>query len=103
MAILMLTCIGLGMCTSNLWAVTQTLAGPATSGKWTGLQNFVGNLAGWTAPAIIGLIVQRTGSFFYVFVITSVVTVLGAVSWIFIVGPIKPIQWSARPATQAHS
>jgi ACS family D-galactonate transporter-like MFS transporter len=103
MAILMLTCIGLGMCTSNLWAVTQTLAGPATSGKWTGLQNFVGNLAGWTAPTIIGLIVQRTGSFFYVFVITSVVTVLGAVSWIFIVGPIKPIQWSARPRTQAHS
>ena len=96
MAILMVTCIGLGMCTSNLWAVTQTLAGPATSGKWTGLQNFVGNLAGWTAPAVIGLIVQRTGSFFYVFVITSVVTLLGAVSWIFIVGPIKPIQWSRQ-------
>ena len=96
MAILMLTCIGLGMCTSNLWAVTQTLAGPTTSGKWTGLQNFLGNLAGWITPALIGLIVQRTGSFFYVFVITSVVTVLGAVSWIFVVGPIKPIQWTAH-------
>jgi MFS transporter, ACS family, D-galactonate transporter len=96
MAILMLTCIGLGMCTSNLWAVTQTLAGPTTSGKWTGLQNFLGNLAGWIAPTVIGLIVQRTGSFFYVFVITSVVTLLGAVSWIFIVGPIKPIQWSRQ-------
>jgi MFS transporter, ACS family, D-galactonate transporter len=95
-AILMLTCIGLGMCTSNLWSVTQTLAGPTTSGKWTGLQNFTGNLAGWIAPTLIGLIVQRTGSFFYVFVITSVVTLLGAVSWIFIVGPVKPIQWSAH-------
>jgi MFS family permease len=103
MALLMLTCIGLGMCTSNLWAVTQTLAGPSTSGKWTGLENFLGNLAGWIAPAVIGLIVQRTGSFFYVFVITSVMTLLGAVSWIFIVGPIKPIQWSARPPTQVHS
>ena len=103
MAILMVTCIGLGMCTSNLWAVTQTLAGPTTSGKWTGLQNFLGNLAGWIAPTVIGLIVQQTGSFFYVFVITSVVTLLGAVSWIFIVGPIKPIQWSARPSTQVHS
>jgi ACS family D-galactonate transporter-like MFS transporter len=97
MAILMLVCIGLGMCTSNLWSVTQTLAGPATSGKWTGLQNFTGNLAGWTAPTLIGLIVQRTGSFFYVFVITSVVSLLGAVSWIFVVGPIKQVEWS-RPA-----
>ena len=96
MALLMLTCVGLGMCTSNLWAVTQTLAGPTTSGKWTGLQNFIGNLAGWIAPTLIGLIVQRTGSFFYVFVITSVVTLLGAASWTFIVGPIQPIKWRAR-------
>jgi MFS transporter, ACS family, D-galactonate transporter len=96
MAILMLTCIGLGMCTSNLWAVTQTLAGPTTSGKWTGLQNFLGNVAGWIAPTVIGLIVQRTGSFFYIFVITSIVTLLGAMSWIFIVGPVKPIEWSGQ-------
>jgi MFS family permease len=96
MAILMLTCIGLGMCTSNLWAVTQTLAGPTTSGKWTGLQNFLGNVAGWIAPALIGLILQRTGNFFYVFVITSAVSLLGAVSWIFLVGPIKPVAWQAR-------
>jgi MFS transporter, ACS family, D-galactonate transporter len=96
MAILMLTCVGLGMCTSNLWAITQTLAGPTTSGKWTGLQNFLGNLAGWITPAVIGLIVQRTGSFFYVFVITSVVTLLGACSWIFIVGRIEPVSWPSQ-------
>src|SRR5229473_4781684 len=93
-ALLMLACIGLGMCTSNLWSVTQTLAGPATSGKWTGLQNFTGNLAGWIAPALIGLIVQRTGNFFWVFVITSGVTLLGAAAWIFVVGPIQPVAWS---------
>ena len=97
-ALLLLSCVGLGMCTSNLWSVTQTLAGPATSGKWTGLQNFTGNLAGWITPALIGLIVQRTGNFFWVFVITSIVTVLGAVAWIFIVGPIKPVAWSHHPA-----
>jgi MFS family permease len=96
-AILMLACIGLGMGTSNLWSVTQTLAGPATSGRWTGLQNFTGNLAGWIAPALIGLIVQRTGNFFWVFVITSSVTLLGAAAWVFVVGPIKPVAWSQRP------
>jgi MFS transporter, ACS family, D-galactonate transporter len=98
-AILVLTCIGLGMCTSNLWAVTQTLAGPATSGKWTGLQNFAGNLAGWIAPALIGLIVQQTGNFFWVFVITSGVTLLGAAAWVFVVGPIRPIAWSSHVST----
>jgi ACS family D-galactonate transporter-like MFS transporter len=95
-AILMLACIGLGMCTSNLWAVTPTLAGPATSGKWTGLQNFTGNLAGWIAPALIGLIVQKTGNFFWVFVITSGATLLGSAAWIFLVGPIKPIVWQSQ-------
>ena len=95
-AILILVCIGLGMCTSNLWAVTQTLAGPATSGKWTGLQNFTGNLAGWIAPALIGLIVQRTGTYFWVFVITGGVTLLGAAAWVFVVGPIMPVAWSSQ-------
>src|SRR5216684_3795445 len=93
-AVLFLVCVGLGMCTSNLWSVTQTLAGPATSGRWTGLQNFTGNLAGWIAPAVIGLVVQRTGNFFWAFVITSGVTLLGAAAWVFVVGPIKPITWS---------
>jgi MFS transporter, ACS family, D-galactonate transporter len=92
-ALLFLACIGLGMCTSNLWAVTQTLAGPATSGKWTGLQNFMGNLAGWIAPTAIGLIVQDTGNFFWVFVMTSGVSVLGALSWVFVVGPIREVRW----------
>jgi MFS family permease len=91
--ILILVCIGLGMCTSNLWSVTQTLAGPATSGKWTGLQNFTGNLAGWLAPTLIGLIVQRTGNYFLAFVITSGASLLGAAAWIFAVGPIKPVVW----------
>lgn len=94
-AILILVCIGLGMCTSNLWAVTQTLARPTTSGKWTGLQNFTGNLAGWIAPSLIGLIVQHSGNYFWVFVITSAVTVLGATAWLFVVGPIEPVVWSS--------
>jgi MFS transporter, ACS family, D-galactonate transporter len=99
MSILMFVCIGLGLGTSNLWSVTQTLAGPATAGKWTGLQNFTGNLAGWIAPALIGLIVQHTGNFFWVFVITSCVTLLGAASWVFVVGPVRPIAWPAQTRT----
>jgi MFS-type transporter involved in bile tolerance (Atg22 family) len=88
------------MCTSNLWSVTQTLAGTATSGKWTGLQNFTGNLAGWIAPALIGVVVQRTGNFFWAFVITSAVTLLGAAAWVFVVGPVEPVLWPSQTLTR---
>ena len=94
-ALLVLVCVGMGMCTSNLWAVTQTLAGPATAGKWTGLQNFMGNLAGWIAPALTGFIVGRTGHFFWAFAITAVVTLLGSVAWVFVVGPLDAIDWES--------
>ena len=95
MAILLFCCVSLGLCASNLWTITQTLAGAHTAGKWTGLENFCGNLAGVTAPAIAGLILERTGHFFWTFAITGVVTLLGAASWIFLVGPVKPIAWSS--------
>jgi len=44
------------MSASNIWAITQTLAGPYAAGRWTGLQNFVGNLAGVVAPALTGFV-----------------------------------------------
>src|ERR1700730_14901886 len=43
-----------GISASNTWAITQTLAGPQAAGKWTGLQNFLGNLARWIAPVVTG-------------------------------------------------
>ena len=37
-----------GVSGSNIWAITQTLAGPYAAGRWTGFQNFIGNLQGWS-------------------------------------------------------
>lgn len=90
---LFLTCAGAGLCTSNLWAITQTLAGPSAAGKWTGLQNFVGNFAGIISPALTGFVVQRTGHFFWAFAVTAGVLLGGALSWAFVVGEVKPVQW----------
>ncbi len=96
MALLMFVCISMGICSSNLWAVTQTLAGARVAGKWTGLQNFVGNFAGIVAPALTGFVVGRTGRFFWAFAITGAASVLGAVAWIFVVGPLKQVAWRAQ-------
>jgi MFS transporter, ACS family, D-galactonate transporter len=97
-ASLFLTCVGAGLCTSNLWAITQTLAGPHAAGKWTGLQNFAGNWSGIIAPALTGFVVDRTGHFFWPFAITSAVLIGGAFSWSFIVGRVEPVQWDANEA-----
>lgn len=94
---LALTGIFLGMATCNIWAMTQTMAGPQMVGRWTGIQNFVGNFAGAVAPWLTGFLLDRTGHFSWAFFITSAIAWIGALSWIFIVGPIEPIQWSAQP------
>jgi len=39
------------------------LAGVSAAGKWTGIQNGIGNLAGIAAQVITGFIVERTGRF----------------------------------------
>jgi len=85
-----------GMCSSNMWGITQTLAGPQAAGRWTGFQNFFGNLAGVVAPALTGFIVDRTGEFFWAFAITAGVALLGAWSWVFFVGPIRQIEWGQK-------
>jgi MFS family permease len=97
MAILIFSCVALGMCSPNLWTMTQILAGPQTAGKWAGLENFCGNLAGIVAPLVAGIILERTGEFFWAFAITGAVALLGAASYVFLVGPVEPIKWRARP------
>ena len=63
MGLLMLSCISFGIYTSSLWSMTQTIAGPMAAGKWTGLQNFVGNLAGVVAPWLTGVVLEKPASF----------------------------------------
>jgi ACS family D-galactonate transporter-like MFS transporter len=82
-----------GMCGSNIWAITQTLAGPKMAGRWTGLQNFLGNLAGIIAPAVTGFVVNYTGQFILAFVIMAVVAMLAALSYFFVIGPVKEVAW----------
>jgi len=98
-AMLILVTISLGVCSSNVWAITQTLAGPHAAGRWTGVQNFVGNLSGVMAPALAGFVVDRTGQFFWPFVITAGVCLLGAISWVFVVGPVRQVAWKQVPVS----
>jgi ACS family D-galactonate transporter-like MFS transporter len=93
-------CLGLNGC--GCWAVAQTLAGPRVAGRWTGVQNFVGNFAGAVAPALTGYLLDRTGHFYWPFLITAIVAWVGALSWVIAVGPIEPVDWEKR-IRRSHS
>ncbi|MGA2133215.1 MAG: MFS transporter [Bryobacteraceae bacterium] len=96
MALLFLTCIFFGMWSSNHWALIQTLAGPPAAGQWTGIQNGIGNLAGVVAPAVTGLVLARTGEFFWAFVVATGVVIAGAICYMFVIGRIEQVDW-AKP------
>jgi MFS family permease len=83
-----------GVSASNLFAITQTLAGPRASGKWTGFQNMFGSIAGVISPAVTGLVVNRTGHFLWAFAITALVAIVGSLSWIFGIGSVKQVVWA---------
>jgi MFS transporter, ACS family, D-galactonate transporter len=88
-----LTGVFLGISICNSWAIPQMLAGPRMVGRWVGVQNFVGNLAGAVAPALTGFLLDRTGSFYWPFFITAVVAWIGALGWWFVVGPLEQVDW----------
>jgi MFS family permease len=95
-AALILGVIFFGVTASNVWAITQTLAGEQAAGRWTGFQNFTGNLAGIVAPWLTGLVLQRTGHFHWAFVILVAVAFAAAGCWIFLVGPVQQVRWRAN-------
>jgi MFS family permease len=95
------TFLGVSIC--NSWAISQMLAGPRMVGRWVGVQNFVGNLAGAVAPTLTGFLLDRTGSFYWPFFITAAVAWIGAIGWYFVVGPLDVVDWEkcSRPKLRA--
>ncbi len=102
-ACLVMMGIGCGIVGPNIFVFAQTLAGPSVAGKFTGLQNMVGNLCGVVVGPLSGLIVDDTGHFWWAFVIASVLPVLGGLSWVFLVGPVEQIAWRQTNAPRLRA
>lgn len=93
MTLLIVGCFLFGLYTSNLWAITQRLAGPSAAGKWTGFQNGIGNFGGVASPWLTGWLVQETHSYVWPFIVTCFALVIGAVFFGVVVQQVEPIQW----------
>lgn len=98
--LLILASVCLGVWSSNHWAFTQFLSGPAAAGKWTGLQNCLGNFAGITGPYITGVALQFTGSFFAAFAIACGVLLFGVLGYWAIVGKPREVSWRTAAQNQ---
>jgi MFS transporter, ACS family, D-galactonate transporter len=96
---LMISAVGNGVGMSGTFAFSQTLAGPQAAGRWVGLQNGIGNLAGVIGPALTGLLVDWTGNFRAAIAVTALMSLVSAISYVFLVGPIRQLVWADRSAT----
>ena len=95
MAWLVPTSLCFGTITGILFVAGQTLAGPASAGRWVGVQSGFGNLAGVSGPVITGAIVDAAG-YGPTFWLTAAIIVLGAVAYALGVPRGAPIDWNAR-------
>jgi len=78
-----------------VYAMCQILAGPRAAGRWVGVENSIGSLAGVAAPAVTGFIIQSTGHFTYAFVAAGAMSLFGLIGWIWMVPTLKELKWTS--------
>jgi MFS family permease len=82
-----------GASSPGVYAVCQILAGPRASGRWVGIQNSLGNLAGIVAPLVTGFVVQSTGHFTNAFLVAAVMSMLGLIGWVWMLPKLEQLKW----------
>jgi ACS family D-galactonate transporter-like MFS transporter len=78
-----------GLATGNLLVILQSCAPPAEIGLWTGVYNFVGNIAGILSPLVTGFLIDRTDSYTAPFVLAASLIAVGPLALWTVVGDLK--------------
>jgi ACS family glucarate transporter-like MFS transporter len=73
------------------WCIVGDVAPKRLMGISGGMFNLFGNLASIVTPIAIGFILKATGTFEYALVYVSAIALTGALSYLFIVGPLHRI------------
>jgi len=81
-----------GTSTPSLYGIAQMFAGPRASGTWVGVQNAIGNIAGFVMPVVTGIMIDRTGSYSGGFFLAAAVVGFGALWWVWGVPKIRQIE-----------
>jgi MFS family permease len=88
-----------GLASPAYYAIPQIMAGPAAAGRWVGIQNACGNLAGIVAPTITGVLLDATGRFSSAFVLASALNILGLIGWVWMLPRVAPIDWQRNSSS----
>jgi MFS family permease len=86
----------LGIASPGYYAVAQIIAGPQATGRWVGVQNAIGNTAGFIALPLTGLLIDRTGDYAAAFTVAAAVFAAGFICWIWVLPRIAPATWAER-------
>jgi len=78
------------------WTLITDVAPKPLIGLTGGLFNLAANLAGIVTPLVIGLIVKQTGSFVYALAFIGVIALMGAFSYIFVLGPVRRVEFTEQ-------
>ena len=90
-AVLSVAFFGQGMVNLG-WTLITDVAPKALIGLTGGVFNLCANLAGIVTPLVVGFIVAATGSFFYALAFIAVIALIGAFSYIFVLGPVERVE-----------
>jgi ACS family D-galactonate transporter-like MFS transporter len=74
------------------WTLISDIAPRDLAGLTGGVFNLFSNLAGIVTPIVIGLIVNATGSFYYALAYVGTVALVGALSYIFVLGDVRRLE-----------
>jgi MFS transporter, ACS family, D-galactonate transporter len=81
-----------GLC----WALVSDIAPEGLSGITGGIFNLTANLGGVITPIVIGAIIEATGSFVYALGFVGGIALLGALSYLLILGKVERIVIECR-------
>ncbi|MGE4064923.1 MAG: MFS transporter [Rhodospirillaceae bacterium] len=88
----------LGIASPGYYAVAQIIAGPEAAGRWVGVQNAIGNTAGFIALPLTGYLVDTSGGYTSAFAVAAAVFAAGFICWVWVLPPIAPVKWQTQKA-----
>ena len=78
------------------WTLLTDVAPKRLIGLTGGVFNLCANLAGIVTPLVVGVVVATTGSFAWALGFIAVVAIIGALSYIFLLGDVKRVEYNGE-------
>lgn len=84
--------MGLAIAQTAAWSLPGDVSPQGMTSLVGGWQNAIGNLGGAVGPIITGYIVATTQSFQMALVVSGAITLIGALTYLFYLGKLEPIE-----------